>query len=476
GKLKRVTVSGAPPVALADCPPGWAAATWSRDGSILIDLTESTEEEGWYLVEPGASSARKIRGFPKDREIGPDKAFPSFLPDGRHFLFTQPNEGKPYLQLGSLDTEETRRLAVAGSMAQFVKPGYVLYVRDGVLLAHAFDVHALELTGEALEIERGVDFFAPTGHAGFTASQEGTLVLEKFGPGAALKWFDREGREVETVLPPDQHVEQFDLAPDGKHVVYCQRDGRDGTTDLWLLDLDRKVPSRLTSAPRGEYSPCFDPSGKRIAFDADWKGPPNVYLMELASATSRELVPFDRHVQRPGSFTPDGAALLYSANSSARDADVWVVDIASGDRREFLATEFRESQPGISPDGRHVAFTSNASGRSEVYLVPFADGSDRLRLSSNGGVEPQWSAGGKELFFESLDDAILSVAIDVDGEGRVRADRPKVLIRFAEGALQDWRVTRDGQRFLVTLRDAEDASAADDVLVDWPRLLAKEER
>ncbi len=473
GKLKRVGVGGAPPVTVADFPPGWAVATWSVDGSILIDLTESTNEEGWYLVEPGASSARKIRGFPSDREVGPDKSWPCFLPDGRHFLFTQPFEGKPWLQLGSVDSSEVRRLAIAGSMACYVEPGYVLYVRDGVLLAHAFDARALALRGDALELERGITFFAPTGAAGFSASQQGTLVLSRLAQGSTLKWLDRDGREIGTLLRSEQLVRGFDLAADGKHVVYSLVDPRDGTTDLWLLDVEREVPSRLTFAARGESSPRWDPQGARIAFSADWKGPPNLQLVDLSGGAPRELVPFDRHVQWPGSWTPDGASVLYSATSGSRDADLWVVDVASGERRELLATEFGESQPRISPDGRRVAFASNASGRPEVYVAAFPSCSERQRLSVDGGLNPQWSADGSELLFESLADAIHTVTIETDGAGRVRAGRPKLLFHLADRTLRDWRVAQDGQRFLVCVEDADEALASDDVLVDWPRLLPK---
>ncbi len=473
GKLKRVGTSGAPPVIVADCPAGWAIASWSVDGSILIDLTESTDEEGWYLVEPGAASARKIRGFPKDREIGPDKSHPCFLPDGRHFLFTQPFEGKPWLQLGSLDSPQVRRLAIAGSMARYVEPGYLLYVRDGVLLAHAFDARTLELEGDALEVERGVSFFAPTGSASFSVSQQGTLVLEPVSKGSTLKWVDRDGRELESVLRSEQRVRGMDLAPDGKRLVYSLVDSRDGTADLWLLDLERGVSSRLTSAPRGEYTPCWDPRGTRIVFSSDWKGPPNLQLLELTGAPPRELVPFDRHVQWAGSWTPDGAAVLYSAASGANDSDLWMVDVASGERRVLLATKFSEHRPVLSPDGKRLAFVSDTSGRPEVYLAPFPPGTEFLRVSADGGTSPAWSADGKEILFESLDDALLSVALDTDAAGALHAGRPKLLFHVADRTLNMWRLSKDGQRILVCVGDAEDAAPADDVIVDWPRALRK---
>ncbi|MBK7875962.1 MAG: protein kinase [Planctomycetes bacterium] len=473
GKLQRVGLGGAPPVVVADFPPGWALATWSVDGTLLLDLTESTDEEGWYVVEPGATRARKIRGFPPDREVGPDKSHPWFLPDGRHFLFTQPFEEKPWLQLGSLDSPEVKRLTNAASKAVYVEPGYVLYVRDGVLLAHAFDLRSFELSGDPQEVERGVSFFSPTGAAAFTASQQGTLVFQPVGAGSTLKWFDREGHELQTVLRSDQHVRAFDLAPDDKRIAYSLVDSRNGTADLWLFDLEREVPSRLTSAARGEYSPCFDPSGTRLAFSADWKGPPNLHLLDLSGAAPRELVPFDRHVQWPAGWTPDGKSVAYTAATGSKDSDLWIVDVASGERRALLSTKFNEGGAQLAPDGRRIAYVSDASGRSEVYLSSFPMEGEALRISAGGGSAPRWSADGRELLFQSPDDAIVSVAIEVDAGGTVRAGKPKLLFHLADRTLREWSLSRDGQRFLVRVEDAAEEARGDEVIVDWPKRIGR---
>jgi WD40 repeat protein len=469
GKLKRVALGGAPPEVVADVPVGQPSATWSIDGTILVDITESTDEEGWYVVAPGTGRAVKIRGFARDRAVDPDKTFPCFLPDGRHFLFTESHENKPYLQVGSLDSDERRRLTGVASMAQYAAPGYVLYVRDGVLLAQGFDAQALELRGEPRELARDVYFHGPTGTAGFSASQQGTIVLRRVSATSSLRWFDRGGRELETVLS-GQNFGGFDLAPDGRRVAYSVIDARDGTTDLWLLDLARKLPTRLTSAARSEFNPCWDPTGRFLAYSADWKGPPNLHLLELAPGTSRELTPFDRLVQNAGSWTPDGSALAYSGNGP-RGIDMWTVEIASGERRALLATEFNEADPRISPDGKRVAFAADNSGRTEVYLMSFPGGGELVRLSVDGGYDPQWSAEGSEVFFR-YDDALLCVSLAPDGAGHVQPEPPRVLFRLAKNALGNWCVTKDGQRFLVELGDPEDARPIDDVLVDWPLLLA----
>ena len=472
GKLKRVALSGAPPEVVADVPSGWADGTWSVAGTMLFEITENADEEGLYVVAPGAGSAGKLRGFPRDRAVTPDRIWPCFLPDGRHYLFTEAHEGKPYLQVGVLDSGETRRLTVAGSRAQYVATGHVLYVRDGVLLAQAFDAQALELRGEPREVERAVHFFGPTGYAMFSASQQGALVLQRRGETPSLRWFDREGRELETVLSGERFRGSFDLSPDGKRVAYCKIDERDGTTDLWMLDLERRLPTRLTSAPRSEMSPCFDPAGQRIAFSADWKGPPNLQLLELSSGKTRELVPFDRLVQWVSSWTPDGATLGYSFSSGGRGRGLWTVELATGERRAIRTTEFNEADPTISPDGRRVAFVSDSSGSNEVYLMSFPGGGELVQLSMDGGTNPQWNSDSRELFFGS-NDAILSVSIAADGAGQVRAEPPEVLFRLAKNALQGWRVAQDGQRFLIALGNPQDARPVDDVLVGWPQLLGK---
>ena len=167
--LKRISITGGPPETLSAVPTGWPAGSWSSNGTILVEVTENPENEGWYALSPG-SSLRKLRAFPADRPINPDKAYPSFLPDGEHFLFTHPMGDVATLQVDSIRSAETRPLVPADSRAFFVKSGFVLYVRSGTLFAQPFNPETLAMTGEPVAVVDEVDYFAATGEAQFSAS------------------------------------------------------------------------------------------------------------------------------------------------------------------------------------------------------------------------------------------------------------------------------------------------------------------
>lgn len=155
--LRRVSVAGDPAETLTAVPKGWPAGTWSSDGTIIVEVTENPDNEGWYVLSPGASSLKKIRAFAANRPINPDKAFPSFLPDGDHFLFTHPIGDAATLQVGSVRSGEPRALVPADSPAVYAAPGFVLFVRNGTLLAQPFSVDTLSMTGEPVSVTDGGD-------------------------------------------------------------------------------------------------------------------------------------------------------------------------------------------------------------------------------------------------------------------------------------------------------------------------------
>lgn len=180
------------------------------------------------------------------------------------------------------------------------------------------------------------------------------------------------------------------LSPDGRRLAVSIDDPRTGASDIWLVDLERGVPSRLTSAPRGEYDARWSPDGRSLAFSADWKGPPNIHLLDLDGSSPRVLVPFDRKQQYPWAWTPDGRQLVYTVRDEVSKDDLWITDRAGGDRKPLLATPFAETQAALSPDGRALAFVSDVTGALEIYVQSFPGGESRVRVSTGGGFAPRW--------------------------------------------------------------------------------------
>jgi eukaryotic-like serine/threonine-protein kinase len=472
GELKRISIAGGPAERLASVPKGWPAGSWSSDGTIVVEVTENLEGEGWYALSPGSSSLRKIRAFAANRPVNPDKAFPSFLPDGEHFLFTHPVGGTATLQVGSIRSDETKRLVPADSRAFFAGPGSVLYVRSGTLFAQPFDVKTLAMAGEPVAVVDGVQYFSPTGEAQFSVSQEGTLVFRRGDGRSELRWFDREGRPGNRVLEPD-YYEDAAMAADGRRLVAAIKDPRRSTNDLWVVDLERNVSTRLTSSPRSEMRPQWSPDGTRVAFSADWEGPPNLYVVDARGGPARVLVPFDRTQQYPGGWTPDSRHVVYEKHDETFTSDLWIVDMVTGDRRLLLATEFDERRAALASNGKWLAYGSDASGREEIYLQSIPDGTSQARLSVDGGREPVWRSDGRELFYYGSGGAIMAVPIALDASGRARPGLPVRLFQVDGLRYRSFSVAPDGQRILVNLAEPDGLSPPDEVIVDWMRLMKR---
>jgi hypothetical protein len=471
GALKRISIAGGPAEALSAVPSGWPVGSWSSNGTILVEVTENSENEGWYVLSPG-SPLRKLRAFAADRPINPDKAFPSFLPDGEHFLFTHPMGDVATLQVGSIRSDESHSLVPADSRAFFVESGFVLYVRSGTLFAQPFNPERLAMTGEPVAVVDKVDYFAPTGEAQFSVSQEGTLVFRPREGRSQLRWFHRDGRQAGGLLGLDYYADH-EISRDGQRVVAAITDPRRSTTDLWVVDIERNVSTRLTSSPRSEMSPRWSPDGSRLVFSTDWQGPPNLYVADAGGGEPRVLVPFDRTQQYAGGWTPDGSEIVYAKRADTFLRDIWGVKPATGERRSILATEFNEFAPTVSPSGQWLAYVSDASGRSEVYLRAFAEGTWQTRLSTDGGSNPVWRNDGRELFYYQPDGSIMAVQIASSTASAPRASLPARLFQIDVSSYRSFDVAPDGQRFLINQADPGGLSPPDEVVVDWLRLLKK---
>ena len=269
---------------------------------------------------------------------------------------------------------------------------------------------------------------------------------------------------------------------DGRRLAAAIIDPRRSTNDLWVVDLERNVSTRLTSSPRWEMRPRWSPDGTRVVFSADWEGPPNLYVVDAGGGTARVLVPFDRTQQYAGGWTADARHVLYEKNNETFTSDIWIVDATTGDRRSLFVTEFNESWPVASPNGQWLAYVSDASGRQEIYLRSIPDGTSQTRLSTDGGRDPAWRSDGREIFYYEPSGAIMSVSIEPGPSGPGRPGLPVRLFPVDERRYQSFAVAPDGQRIppqprrtrraLATRRGDRRLDAADEeIAVDERRCL-----
>jgi Tol biopolymer transport system component len=412
----------------------------------------TADEAGIYRVPAAGGEATRVTKLdPARGEVY--HFWPQFLPDGRHFLYLvgQAKREDSALYVGSLEGGEAVRLMQSNSRAVYAPPGYLLYVREGTLLAHPFDLSALRLTDEPLAVAERVGNFSSTGNAFFSASADGRVLAYQSGDSPTrLVWVGRGGGETGSVGTPALFYSPR-LSPDGQRLAASVVDPKNGTNDIWIYDLARGASTRFTSDPGLENTPVWSPDGRRIAYAHDRDGAPHLFWKSLGDAGEGEmLTPSVGSPQSAFDFTPDGRLLLYTAREAKTGHDILTLQL-DGERKSsaFLRTQFNENSARLSPDGRWVAYASNESGRYEVYVRPFPEGGAPAQVSNAGGAAPRWRRDGRELFYVTLppDQSVVAVPVGVEG-GAFKAGAPAPLFKV-ELSGNDYDVSADGQRFLI---------------------------
>jgi len=366
---------------------------------------------------------------------------------------------------------------------QYVSPGYLLFLLQGSLMAQRFDPDRLELAGEPVRVADQVANYALLNGslAAFSASEKGVLAgkpASSTGVTQQLIWYDRAGAPLETLGEMAEYSNPA-LSPDRAQLAVARRDTRAGTRDLWTMDLSRGVMSRFTFDADDDLNPVWTPDGQWIVFTSNRKGVRDIYRRPSSGAGEDELLLESSNPKNLEHISPDGRYLIFNETESGDPTDLMLLSL-DGDREvtTFLATDFTEDQAQFSPDGRWVAYRSSESGSSEVYVRPFApDGGGtggQWQVSLNGGVQPQWRADGKELFYISDDGTLMAVDVNTDSSA-FSAGIPTELFRAEMEApntrRNNYLPSADGQRFLVNTL-AEDASTSSiEVLVNWTALL-----
>ena len=463
GMLRRIGASnGSPPVTLCDAPSGRGGA-WSIDGVIVF----SAGAVGGLSRVPAAGGAPSLvtKVDPSRRERS--HRWPAFLPDGRHFLYSAVSEKRESrVFVGDLETGESRQVLDAALAASYADD-HLLFVRGTALFAQPFDVRRLEIAGEprlvpyADGVASGRLPYAPS----FSASSGGVLAYRNSGTTLAeLMWLDRSGRAVGPAGEPGD-VGPLAVSPDGKAVAVVRHDGAAGMSSLWLLADGRSL--RLTFEPLMAGSLLWSPDGTRLMIG-----------VEAASKTSLRLVAangsgaLEPSLDIPGgsrleSWSRDGQYVLYTA-ATGKGSAVWALplqgDGKGGKPIQWIQSTFSVKDARFSPDGRWVAYTSDESGRDEVFVQAFPVAEGKWLVSTAGGSHPSWGADGRELFFVSPDDRLMASALSFTGSG-AQAGEPQQLLRLSPGAVYD--ASPDGRRFLVQHPVEESTPDAINVVLNW---------
>jgi serine/threonine protein kinase len=472
GKLKKVEVAGpsgpVPVQVVCDAPDG-RAGSWGRSDIIVFWVYL----RGAILKVPAAGGVP----VPATKIDGPSRPwhrYPSFLPDGRHFLFST----SPGLYVASLDSAEPTLLSDVNSSVEYGAPGYLLYVRDRTLIARPFDAANLKFTGTEFTVEPHVGYANVSG-GNFSVSENGTLA---YGTGddvvtTQMVWFDRTGRRLNAVDQPGA-FRQPQITADGSKLLVERLDLRARASDIWLYDLARNVNSPLTYGPGWHVDVIGSADMTRIACVTVREGR-NVMEMKPVSSTGEpeELLSLPNPVYF-SDWSHDGKFALFVKLGDGMREDLWVLPLAGGRKPfPFLRTPFAEEQGQFSPDGKWIAYASDETGKAEVYVQSFPATGAKWRVSINGGTQPRWRGDGKEIFYLAADRKLM--AVQVKSSPHFEAGAPAML--FQTGITSElgpyisfsYAVTGDGKRFLLLDPVGDESSPAMSIVLNWTAGLAR---
>jgi len=468
GKLEKVPISGGSPEMLCDAHNGFGG-TWNRDGVILF----SSDAKLYRVSDAGGAPTLVAAPDAGSQELF--YRFPQFLPDGRHFLSVIAGGpgyvARSYIGVSSLDAPKAERLFDSSSNAIYAPPGYIFFVDKGTLVAQAFDTKALKFTGLPVPIGAGAGMSVGARYGYFSVSENGVMAYQP-GTGivtSQMTWYNRNGEKVGTVGEPGPYSSSA-LSPDGSRLASGM--GENGARDIWIYDLKRGTESRMTIGSEDNHNPVWSPDGKRVMFTSNREGGRDIYEQTANGADDAESILVSKgRLTDVDDLAADGRYVIYDTAGGA-DSELWLLPLF-GEREPFPFVQgtFGARAARFSPDGRHVAYASTETGRSEIYVQTFPEHLGKWQISSNGGSEPAWRHDGKELFYLSPDDKMIAVEVNT-GSGEFQAGAPQPLFQAQLVQGPSWRnryvVSADGQRFLTLTPAGETVINPIIVVLNWP--------
>jgi Tol biopolymer transport system component len=465
-KLKRVAVAGGSPLALCDVEAASRTftlvsssgdgGTWNREGVIVF----SVRGKRALMRVPAAGGIATLATVPDENEVG--HSWPQFLPDGRHLLYLaknrEPEKSGLYVQeLGSSKRVLVLKNAIRGAWSP---PGYLLFVHDSTLFAQRMNSKTFQLEGEPVSVAQEVTANEVNGRAAFAVSESGVLVYRGglLGGLRQLAWYDREGKRLGAVGKPLGYV-SVTLSPDEKSAAVVA--GTAGRSDTWIMNLSSGVPTRLTLDSRSTaLMGPWSPDSQRIAVNRIYGG-----ISELTVASGKARI-LSSDAIYANDWSPDSSMLLCLDLTGRRLSALPLT--AEAKLRTIVDTPYHRHMMRFSPGGQWVAYSSDESGRFEVFVAAFPSFAEKRQVSSGGGQRPFWRKDGREILYEALDGSLMSAEIKTGP--RIDVGIPKTLFQVPLKSNlpgPDVAASGDGKRFLIVENVQSKQETQVTVVLNW---------
>jgi eukaryotic-like serine/threonine-protein kinase len=480
GSLKKISLSGGSAQIICKVGDTFFGGVWLRDGTIVFG-----SGPGLQRVSSNGGDPEPITTLNKQRG-DLHHSYPSFLPDGKHYLFTVDSTKLELsgLYMGTLGSDQTVRVVNSRYKANYLDSGYLLFLRGTTLCAQRLELDPPKLTGEPIVIADQLSVSSAANNAPFSASSNGTILYRGGGYWAKtqLAWFDRNGKLIQKIGEVGSDI-SVRLSPDGKQAAVASTTGPtfksgagEESVNIWAIDLTRDVRTRITFDPvTSDENPVWSADGRQLIFASHRNTDRSSIYQKPSSGEGqdRAVISDVTANPHPESWSPDGKNLLVHYN--ANRVDIGIVSLADPERKiiPYASSQADDLQAEFSPDGRWVAFTSLESGQNEVYVRPFPQGDGKWQISSDGGSEPKWRGDGKELFYLTPNGTMMAVSISFDPT--FSAAPPITLFKSetlpidlgAWGGAAQYDVSKDGSKFIINTIVTPPTPANLYVIVNW---------
>ena len=484
-KIRKADVLGGTTQDICDRTALPIGGSWNRDGVIIFGSIST----GLLRVPAEGGTPVPLTVLDSSRHES-EHELPSFLPDGRHFLYfiNSADPGNSGIYVGSLDDpperQSRKRLLATRFGATYVPSdnlgaGHLLFLADGVLMAQIFNPDKFELLGDPAPVTERVGSAFETGHFSVTPT---VLVYRGQAPvpDYQLTWFDTQGKMIGKVGDPERIMTPR-LSPDGSRVAFEKFASNMFNGDVWLLDLSRGSSMRFTFGPGSSGYPVWSPDGSEIVFSLNRDGVYNLYRKPVDGARAEQLLLRTSDDKRAFSWSRDGRFLLYSANRNFGTQQMWVLPMRGEPNPiSFSHSRFDETDGEFSPDGRWVAYESNETGQYEIYVRAFAGSAEaaetggKWMVSKDGGLFPRWRSDGRELAYISLDrTTIMSLSVDTERVFQPGVPRQLIKIPADRGNSSGVAPTPDLKRFLMPVAVEVKVPQSFTVMLNWAAGLKK---
>jgi len=475
GKLKRVDITGSPPLTIANAGSGRGGA-WSSQGMIVF--APIINQQNLFKVPVSGGTPVAVTDHDTTTRVAP--RFPYFLPDGEHFLYitmdlgggTSDQRDDYRAWIGSLQGKSTE-LPLRGTSNIYYSSGHILYLRQSTFIAQPFDHETFAIMGDPIPLDKNVNFWPQRAKGDFSVTDGGTIVYGlKFLSGSGeILWVDREGQESTIIkVQPEFGI---DLSPDSRKISYVETQEEDNNVDIWTYDIERGVRTRFTFHSAPDRAPIWSPDGSTVLFSSRRGSSVEIYGKGADGMSNAELVATREGVdQYTSDISSDARFILMTEFSDSTLGNITFADLTGGGKvQNLLETKYLEGFAKFSPDGKWIVYRSNESGRNEIYVRPFAGTGGKWQISTTGGTDPLWARSG-EIFFKS-GDMEMAVSVNLSG-GRPTFSLPKPLFQVGgETQVRVVDVTPAGDRFLAVKTPTRDQGVSMSVIFNWPALTEK---